>query len=74
MGVLRAHANGTQRGPDRAVTRANVTAALQSGAWIPAANQNSDYWSGTIDEVRVYGRALSAAEIQTDMATPIPSG
>jgi len=27
---------------------------------------------GAIDEVRVYNRALSAAEIQTDMTTPIP--
>ena len=30
------------------------------------------YWSGRIDEVRVYNRALSAAEIQTDMNVPIP--
>jgi len=25
-----------------------------------------------IDEVRIYNRALSTAEIQTDMTTPIP--
>ncbi len=30
-----------------------------------------EYFKGTIDEVRVYNRALSAAEIQTDMTTPI---
>jgi hypothetical protein len=30
-----------------------------------------EYFAGTIDEVRVYNRALSAAEIQTDMNTPI---
>jgi fibronectin type 3 domain-containing protein len=30
------------------------------------------YYGGTIDEVRVYTRALSAAEIQTDMNTPLP--
>jgi uncharacterized protein (TIGR03437 family) len=29
------------------------------------------YFSGIIDEVRIYNRALSAAEIQTDMNTPI---
>jgi hypothetical protein len=27
--------------------------------------------SGLIDEVRVYNRALSASEIQADMAAPI---
>jgi uncharacterized protein YjdB len=30
-----------------------------------------EYFNGVIDEVRVYNRALSAAEIQTDMNTPI---
>jgi hypothetical protein len=73
-GVLRAYVNGVQQGPDRAATLANVTAALQVGAWMPSANQNSDYWSGTIDEVRVYGRALGVPEIQTDMVTPVPTG
>jgi hypothetical protein len=28
------------------------------------------FWSGLIDEVRVYNRALTAVEIQTDMLTP----
>ena len=30
-----------------------------------------EYFQGQIDEVRVYNRALSASEIQTDMVTPI---
>src|SRR5262249_20102697 len=30
-----------------------------------------EYFNGLIDEARVYNRALSAAEIQSDMATPI---
>jgi hypothetical protein len=30
------------------------------------------YFNGVIDEVRIYNRALSAAEIQSDMRTPIP--
>src|SRR5204862_4826534 len=29
------------------------------------------YFSGVIDEVRVYNRALSQAEIQTDLSTPL---
>ena len=31
-----------------------------------------EYFSGLIDEVRVYNRALSAGEIATDLATAIP--
>ena len=31
-----------------------------------------EYFRGLIDEVRVYSRALSASEIQTDMSTPVP--
>ena len=55
-GVLRAYVNGVQQGPTGS-TLANVTAALQVGAWMPSANQDSDFFSGTLDEVRVYGRA-----------------
>ena len=33
-----------------------------------AANQ---FFQGTVDEVRVYNRALSLAEIQSDMVTPV---
>ena len=32
-----------------------------------------EYFAGRIDEVRIYSRALSQAEIQNDMNTPIPS-
>lgn len=34
----------------------------------------TEYFSGRIDEVRVYNRALTAAEITTDMNTPVGSG
>jgi len=33
-----------------------------------------EYFNGSIDEVRVYSRALTTAEIQSDMDTPIGSG
>jgi chitodextrinase len=33
---------------------------------------DTDRFDGVIDEVRIYGRALSPAEVQTDMTTPIP--
>ena len=29
------------------------------------------FFDGVVDEVRVYNRALSAAEVQTDLATPV---
>jgi len=31
----------------------------------------TEYFSGLIDEVRIYNRALSAGEIQTDMNTAV---
>ena len=34
-------------------------------------NLYGQYFTGIIDEVRIYNQALSATEIQTDMATPI---
>jgi len=33
-----------------------------------------EYFTGRIDEVRIYSRALSAAEIQADMAKPVGPG
>src|SRR5207249_5834736 len=40
----------------------NVTVGRRAGGF---------YFAGTIDEVRLYNRALSAAEIQSDMNTPV---
>jgi hypothetical protein len=37
------------------------------GRWTPA----SEFWNGLIDEVRIYNRALTQTEIQTDLATPV---
>ncbi len=44
-------------------TSANVNIGRRSDAGY--------YFNGTVDEVRVYNRALSATEIQTDMNTPL---
>jgi len=30
-----------------------------------------EWFKGTLDEVRIYNRALTAGEIQTDMTTPV---
>ncbi len=40
---------------------------LLFGRW----NTNAEFWNGLIDEVRMYSRALTAGEIQTDMNTPV---
>jgi concanavalin A-like lectin/glucanase superfamily protein len=32
---------------------------------------HGQYFPGKIDEIRIYNRALSAAEIQSDMNTPV---
>ena len=44
-----------------------TTTPLRIGGNVPY----GEYFQGRIDDVRVYNRALTAAEIQTDMATPV---
>ncbi len=66
--TLRLYVNGVQVA-SRAVAGTLLTTSnpLRIGG-----NANwGEYFAGTIDEVRVYNRALSAAEIQSDMNTPI---
>ena len=49
------------------------TIAVSNGALRIGGNSVwGEYFRGAIDEVRIYNRALSAAEVQTDMNTPIP--
>jgi hypothetical protein len=50
------------------------TGAIQSVAnplWIGGNSPYGEYFQGLIDEVRVYNRALTQTEIQTDMATAV---
>ena len=66
--TLRLYLNGVLVA-SQAVTGAMVssTGALRiggNGVW-------GEYFTGRIDEVRIYNRALSAAEIQRDMTTPV---
>ena len=68
--TLQAYLNGAPLGAPQAATIAPVTAPLQAGAWIFGA-ANADYYSGTLDEVRVQSRALTQAEILTDLNTPV---
>ncbi len=60
--------NGTQVGT-RAVTGnlVNSAGALRFGG----NNVWAEWFAGRIDEVRIYGRALSPTELQADMTTPV---
>jgi hypothetical protein len=65
--LLRLYVNGVQ------VASGNVAGAIQQSSnplWIGGNQYNEDF-IGLIDDVRVYNRALTQAEIQSDMATPL---
>jgi glucose/arabinose dehydrogenase len=69
--MLRLYRNGVQEGT-KAVTGAITTSTspLRIGGnmlW-------TEYFAGTIDEVRVYNRALTATQIQSDMNAPVGGG
>jgi hypothetical protein len=67
--TLRMFVNGaqvnSQSAPGAAIVTSNALRIGGDSVW-------GEYFKGVIDEVRIYNRALSAAEIQTDMNTPIP--
>ena len=50
-----------------------VIQASSSALWIGGNQPYGEYFNGLIDDVRVYNRALSQPEIQTDMSTPLGS-
>ena len=66
--TVRLFVNGTQ------VASAAITGAIATSTGALRIGGNSmwgEYFQGTIDEVRIYNRALTPAEIQADMVTPI---
>jgi hypothetical protein len=64
---MRLYVDGTERSSEAASAVASSWAPLRIDGNDPAAP-----FAGLIDDVRVYTRALSTAEIRDDMATPIP--
>src|SRR5262249_8814396 len=65
---LRLFTNGTQ------VSSLAVTGAIQTNLnplWTGGNSPYGEYFNGLTDDARVYNRALSAAEIQTDMNTSL---
>ncbi len=68
--TLRLYVNGAQVASfPGGGTIASSTGELRIGG----TNVLNHWFRGSIDEVRIYDRALSAGEIQTDMSTPIGS-
>ena len=69
--TVRLYINGTQVA-SRATTGAIQT--TNSPLWIGGNSPYGEYFQGLIDEARVYNRALTQAEIQSDMNAPVPPG
>jgi hypothetical protein len=67
--TLRVFVNGVQVG-SRSV--AGAMGASAGPLRIGGDSVWGEYYKGQIDEVRIYNRALTGAEIQADMNTPIP--
>jgi hypothetical protein len=65
---VRLFVNGTQV---RSVARTGSIAASTGPLRIGGNAVWTEFFNGRIDEVRIYNRALTATEIQTDLATPI---
>jgi hypothetical protein len=65
---MRFYVNGTQVATK---ARAGVLQAVTTPVRIGANTYAGENFLGRIDEVRIYNRALSAAEVTTDMNTPI---
>jgi hypothetical protein len=66
--TLRLYVNGVQAGSQ------TVSGSITSSTQPLRIGGNSvwgEYFSGLIDEVRIYNRALSGTEIQADMSTPV---
>ena len=69
--MLRLYVNGT---PVTSKARAGTLQTTAGGAGAVRLGGNvpyGEYFKGRIDEVRIYNRVLSGAEIQTDMTTPV---
>jgi len=67
--TLRLHVNGSQAGSQTiSAPTQTSTGALRIGGntiW------EDEYFNGRIDDVRIYNSSLTAAEIQTDLNTPV---
>src|SRR5256884_1321825 len=68
--TLRAYLNGAAWGAPRTIALGTMTGTLQVGAG-NRGSRNMNYFAGTVDEVRVYNRALAQGEVQAAMNLPV---
>jgi fibronectin type 3 domain-containing protein len=68
---VRLYLNGVQAA---SIARTGTIRTSTNPLQIGGDNIYGQFFRGAIDEVRVYNRALTAAEIQTDMSAPIGGG
>ena len=68
--TIRLYVNGTQVG---SLAASGAVLSSTSPLQIGGDSLFGQYFAGLIDEVRVYNVALSAAQIQSDMTTPVGS-
>jgi hypothetical protein len=69
--TLRLYADGTQ------IAERAMKGSIETNTnplWIGGNKPFGEFFQGQIDEVRIYNRALSPAEIQADMSKPVGSG
>lgn len=69
--TMRLYVNGVQVGVRGLTGGINATS---SPLMIGGNNVWGEFFAGTIDDLRIYNRALSPAEIVSDMATPVTTG
>ena len=69
--TLRLYVNGVQAS---SLARTGAIATSSNPLQIGGDSLYGQYFRGLIDEVRIYNRALSVAEIQADMNTPLGGG
>lgn len=69
-GMLRIYVNGVER--SGAAFTGVIASAPDAPLRIGGNSVWGEYFAGQVDDVRVYKRALTAAEIAADMASPVP--
>jgi hypothetical protein len=65
--IHRFYVDGAIAASSTIASEAGPTTSFQIGRWVGG----SEYFKGSIDEVRIYSRALSASEVKAAMNTPI---
>jgi hypothetical protein len=69
--TLRTYLNGSSYGTPLSLDIPAFSGPVNIGVWCCYEGQMYDFFSGTIDEARIYNYALSSSQVQTAMNTPI---